>query len=80
MQVYHLYYGNENGTPGTIMTFFLTGMPRGRKRTTHVTSFHPHKRYHYWIKRFANFMYLMMRHQSALRTSYASILKVMALG
>lgn len=29
--VYHLYYGNEVGTPGTVMTYFpFPGMPRGR--------------------------------------------------
>jgi glyoxalase family protein len=29
---YHLYYGNEVGTPGTVMTFFpWAGVPRGRR-------------------------------------------------
>ncbi len=29
---YHLYYGNEIGTPGTVMTFFpWEGVPRGRR-------------------------------------------------
>jgi glyoxalase family protein len=29
---YHLYYGNEVGTPGTVMTFFpWSGVPRGRR-------------------------------------------------
>ena len=32
-EVYHLYYGNENGSPGTIMTFFpYPGIPQGQKR------------------------------------------------
>ena len=31
---YHLYYGNETGTPGTVMTFFpWAGVPRGRRGT-----------------------------------------------
>jgi len=30
--VYHLYYGDELGSPGTVLTFFpYHGMPRGRK-------------------------------------------------
>lgn len=29
-EVYHLYYGNEKGSPGTIMTFFpYLGIPIG---------------------------------------------------
>lgn len=36
---YHLYYGNESGTPGTILTFFpWPGAPRGRKGTGQATS------------------------------------------
>lgn len=36
---YHLYYGNENGTPGSILTFFpWPGAPRGRKGTGQPTS------------------------------------------
>lgn len=36
--VYHLYYGNETGSPGTILTFFPYGrLPRGRKGTGQLT-------------------------------------------
>lgn len=36
--VYHLYYGNETGSPGTILTFFPYGqMPRGRKGVGQLT-------------------------------------------
>lgn len=36
---YHLYYGNENGAPGTILTFFpWPGAPRGRKGAGQATS------------------------------------------
>jgi glyoxalase family protein len=35
---YHLYYGNEGGTPGTILTFFpWPGAPRGRHGTGQAT-------------------------------------------
>ena len=33
--VYHLYYGNEDGAPGTIMTFFpYSGIQRGKTHWT----------------------------------------------
>ena len=33
---YHLYYGDEHGHPGTILTFFpWPGAPRGRPGTGH---------------------------------------------
>ena len=36
--VYHLYYGNETGSPGTILTFFPYGnIPRGRKGAGQLT-------------------------------------------
>jgi glyoxalase family protein len=36
--VYHLYYGDETGSPGSIMTFFPYGtIPRGRKGTNQLT-------------------------------------------
>lgn len=58
-EVYHLYYGNENGSPGTIMTFFpYTGIPKGRKGKGQltVTSFSaPEGAMDYWIKRLDKF-------------------------
>ncbi|GAB2563937.1 ring-cleaving dioxygenase [Spirosoma areae] len=36
--VYHLYYGNQTGSPGTILTFFPYGsLPRGRKGVGQLT-------------------------------------------
>ena len=36
--VYHLYYGDETGTPGSILTFFPYGnLPRGRKGVGQLT-------------------------------------------
>ncbi len=36
--MYHLYYGNETGSPGTILTFFpYHNLPRGRKGTGQLT-------------------------------------------
>ncbi len=57
--VYHLYYGNEYGSPGTIMTFFIyPGAARGRKGYGQltVTSFSvPAGSLGYWIKRLDKF-------------------------
>lgn len=53
---YHLYYGDELGRPGTILTFFnWPGIPRGRRGTSEVitTSFLiPENSISYWIDRF----------------------------
>ena len=53
--VYHLYYGDETGQPGTIMTFFpYPGITRGRIGTGQVTitSFSiPANSVDYWAKR-----------------------------
>lgn len=57
--VYHLYYGNEKGLPGTILTFFpYPGIPQGRKGKGQltVTSFSiPENAMDYWTKRFDKF-------------------------
>ena len=58
-EVYHLYYGNENGSPGSIMTFFpYPGIPKGRKGNGQltVTSFSiSGSALDYWIKRLDKF-------------------------
>ena len=57
--VYHLYYGNEKGSPGTIMTFFpFPGIPKGRKGKGQltVTSFSiSGNSIDYWLKRLKKF-------------------------
>src|SRR5436305_13283227 len=54
-QSYHLYYGDELGHPGTILTFFAwPGVPRGRQGTGQVTgtSFSiPQGSLDYWVER-----------------------------
>lgn len=58
-EVYHLYYGNENGSPGTILTFFpYPGIPQGRKGKGQltVTSFSISEHaMDYWLKRLEKF-------------------------
>lgn len=58
-EVYHLYYGNERGSPGTILTFFpYPGLPLGRKGKGQltVTSFSiSENALEFWIKRFEKF-------------------------
>lgn len=57
--VYHLYYGDESGAPGTIMTFFpYSGIMSGRKGKGQltVTSFSiPENSLDYWIRRLDQF-------------------------
>lgn len=57
--VYHLYYGNEKGSPGTILTFFpYSGIPQGRKGKGQltVTSFSvAEKALDYWTQRLDKF-------------------------
>lgn len=57
--VYHLYYGNETGSPGTIMTFFpYQGLVSGRKGKGQltVTSFSvPINSLEYWMRRLKKF-------------------------
>ncbi len=57
--VYHLYYGDREGSPGTLMTFFpYPGMVRGRKGTGQmtVTSFSIQEgSMGYWMKRLDKF-------------------------
>ncbi|HZH74333.1 MAG TPA: VOC family protein [Mariniphaga sp.] len=57
--VYHFYYGDETGSPGSIMTFFpIPGLKRGRKGNGQltVTSFSiPESSLEYWMKRLDKF-------------------------
>lgn len=57
--VYHFYYGNEQGDPGTILTFFpYQGLTKGRKGRGQltVTSFSiPENSLDYWMKRLDKF-------------------------
>lgn len=52
---YHLYYGDESGQPGTILTFFpWPGAPKGRKGTGQVTAIAfaiPQEAVGYWVER-----------------------------
>lgn len=58
-EVYHIYYGNEQGSPGTILTFFpYPNIPQGKKGKGQltVTSFSiPENSLNYWIKRLDKF-------------------------
>src|SRR4030042_1894655 len=55
--VYHLYYGDEKGSPGTILTFFPFPDARRGKRGTgeiNIVSFGvPLNSLQYWMERFA---------------------------
>src|SRR2546426_1094366 len=55
---YHLYYGDESGRPGTILTFFhWPNLPRGHRGTSEVAAISfliPKNSIDYWIDRFKN--------------------------
>ncbi len=55
-ETYHLYYGDKNGTPGTILTFFpwdniMTGR-RGSRQVTEIGYSVPEGSLDFWLKRF----------------------------
>jgi glyoxalase family protein len=58
-EIYHFYYGNEEGSPGTILTFFpYPTIPQGQKGLGQLTvsSFSiPEKAIDYWKKRLEQF-------------------------
>ena len=58
-EVYHLYYGDEVGTPGSVMTYFPFGqMPKGRRGTGEVgmTEFAvPEGALPFWKERLGNY-------------------------
>ena len=53
---YHLYYGDEQGSPGTILTFFpWEGIAQGRRGTKQVSEIGysvPENSLDFWLKRF----------------------------
>jgi glyoxalase family protein len=57
--VYHLYYGDETGSPGTILTFFpYEGLSRGRKgggQLTYTAFSIPQASLRYWMDRLKQF-------------------------
>ena len=69
--VYHFYYGNETGTPGSILTFFpYEGLINGRhgKGMLNTTTFSvPYSSMNYWLARFKRFdvMYKMAQERFA---------------
>ncbi|MFY0691463.1 MAG: VOC family protein [Paracoccaceae bacterium] len=67
--VYHLYYGDELGSPGSVMTYFpFQGMPRGRHGTGEVgvTAFSvPEGALGHWKERFETFGVQGLREDTA---------------
>jgi len=55
-QTYHLYYGDKEGTPGTILTFFpwqgITAGRRGARQVTEIGYSVPEGSLDFWLKRF----------------------------
>jgi len=55
-ETYHLYYGDKEGTPGTILTFFpwegITAGRRGARQATEIGYSVPENSFDFWLKRF----------------------------
>src|SRR5476651_2625706 len=55
-ETYHLYYGDKEGTPGTILTFFpwegITAGRRGARQATEIGYSVPESSFDFWLKRF----------------------------
>ncbi|WP_345955865.1 ring-cleaving dioxygenase [Mucilaginibacter sp. PAMB04168] len=55
-QTYHLYYGDEQGTPGSILTFFpwenIMAGRRGTRQATEIGYSVPENSFDFWVKRF----------------------------
>lgn len=55
-QTYHLYYGNSEGAPGTILTFFpwegIQNGRRGARQATEIGYSVPEGSFEFWLKRF----------------------------
>ena len=72
--VYHFYYGNEIGAPGTILTFFpYGGLVRGRhgKGQLTTTSFSiPGDSLGYWMERLKKFNVLFQQPQERMNEGF----------
>jgi glyoxalase family protein len=55
-ETYHLYYGDKQGSPGTILTFFpwegITAGRRGARQATEIGYSVPENSFGFWIDRF----------------------------
>ncbi|WP_428329130.1 ring-cleaving dioxygenase [Mucilaginibacter sp.] len=55
-ETYHLYYGDKQGTPGSILTFFpwegISAGRRGARQATEIGYSVPENSFDFWLKRF----------------------------
>ena len=69
--VYHFYYGDNEGKPGSILTFFpYQGLPNGRqgKGMLNTTSFSvPFTSMDYWLERLKRFSYQLQATAGEIR-------------
>lgn len=76
--VYHLYYGDEIGSPGTILTFFpFPDARRGKRGTGEINTISfsvPSGSLNYWINRFAEFAIPFDRPKSKFGFEYIGLL------
>jgi glyoxalase family protein len=71
---YHFYFGNEEGTPGTIMTFFpwehITKGRRGGSQSTETAFRVPEGSLEFWVKRFEKYNVIYNQPSKRFEESY----------
>ncbi|MDN5287142.1 MAG: ring-cleaving dioxygenase [Mucilaginibacter sp.] len=77
-QTYHLYYGDEVGTPGTILTFFpwegITAGRRGARQVTEIGYSVPKGSLDFWLKRFEDNKVLYNKPAEKFGEQYLTVL------
>ncbi len=78
-QTYHFYFGDEQGTPGTILTFFPWGDKvrkgsRGAGMATEIGYAVPEGSFDYWIKRFEQYNVIYNKPSERLGEKYLPFL------
>lgn len=78
-QTYHFYFGDEQGTPGTILTFFPWGSAvrkgsRGAGMATEIGYAVPEGSFDFWIKRFEEHNVLYNKPASRMGDQYLPFL------
>jgi glyoxalase family protein len=71
---YHFYFGNEEGSPGTIMTFFpwehITKGARGSSQATETAFRVPEGSLDFWVKRFEKYNVIYNKPSKRFEESY----------
>ncbi|MGI4020936.1 MAG: ring-cleaving dioxygenase [Janthinobacterium lividum] len=77
-ETYHLYYGDREGTPGTILTFFpwesIAAGRRGSRQVTEIGYAVPENSLDFWLKRFEKHNVIYNKVAEKFGESYLTVL------